>query len=74
MKSNIYTKIFFIVTMIWLGSMTILAQPGDVPGGAGNGGPVGGGDAGIPLDGGIISLLLAGLGILAVRKLKRKKA
>lgn len=41
--------------------ISLHAQPGEPPGGGGGGGPVGG--AGVPIDGGILSILL-GSGIL----------
>ena len=74
MNKRIYNKIFLIVALIWLRANDFLLAQGEPPGGDGGGSQLGGGDAGIPLDGGIVSLLLAGLGILAVRKFKRKKS
>lgn len=73
MKRRLLHTTLSLIAMLWLGTFELIAQPGGPPGGGGGGGPVGG-DAGVPLDGGILSLLLAGLGILAVRRLKRKKA
>jgi len=72
MKRSNQIKIIVFTAMLWLSEAMLYCQPSGPPGGGGDTGPIGS-DAGIPLDGGLISLLLAGLGILAVRKFKRKK-
>lgn len=56
-------KYSFITSAFLLLSLNISGQPGQPPGGTGDGDPVEGG-AGAPLDGGTIALLIAGSGLL----------
>jgi hypothetical protein len=64
---KLFLILFFSVFVVF----ALTAQPGEPPGGSGGGVPVGG-EAGVPLDGGLLSMLLAGIAICAYRKLRHK--
>jgi len=64
-------KMTFLVLFWAFQASLVFAQPGSPGGVPGIGdAPVGGGGAGIPLDGGAIELLLAGLAYLGFTKAK----
>ena len=69
------TKVFRIIVMVSfvliLTVISVHAQPGDPPGGGGGGGPVGG--AGVPIDGGFLSILLTGGLLFSLFGKKNKK-
>ena len=74
MKNYKTLRVIGLVAFVLLiGAISVHAQPGDPPGGGGGGGPVGG--AGVPLDGGLLSLLLSSGMVfsLFVNKLKKKE-
>ena len=58
MNNKVYKIVHLLVFLLFVLSPILLAQPGDPPGGDGGGDPVGG--TGVPIDGGILSILLAG--------------
>ena len=64
--------LLFVLGMA-LGSTSVYADPG-TPGGTPGGGNTvggGGGDPGVPLDGGALGLLLAGTAFMGIRKARR---
>lgn len=68
-RYRIYLVINICVIVMF--SLNTLAQPGDPPGGGGGGEVVGG--AGVPLDGGVLSLLIAGFAMMIYRKFTNTK-
>lgn len=75
MKNNTLQKILPLMLLLMWVSFTLLAQPG--PGGdpvGDGGGTTGTSGTGVPLDGGVLSILLAaGIGyIVSIRRKKRK--
>lgn len=66
MKPNRNIRPILTLALLFIVFVAVFAQPSGPPGGGGGGEVVGGG-AGVPLDGGTISLLIAG-GIFLSRK------
>ena len=61
----------FIIVSLFFGLGSLLAQPFNPPGGVGTGGPIGD-PVGVPIDGGLSVLIVAGVGY-AGKKLRDKK-
>lgn len=61
-------KILLLIVLLTIQISVLMAQPGGPGGGPGGGDPPVGGGAGIPLDGGALELLLAGLAYMGFTK------